>query len=578
MKIRFLFILSLMLTCSTAAWSQSFSIGGHRAVQDTLNNMWLCSIPQIHFGNDLTATVNFDTEWSNVAIDGNVIDNGEEYTFEGISGGKDYVLTAYMGDSLITGNITFTWLPIVELNGTFSNKYRYGTVVVNEPDSASTGQLSAKVKWRGGATNLAGKNKRNYHIKFINAEDSTKEDHRFFGLRNDNSWILDAGQMDFLRVRNRVSTDLWLDMARRPWYADSLPNARNGSRGTMVEVILNGEYRGIYNMCEPIDRKQLKLKRYEIDENNKVIFHGQIWKTYAWTRTVTMSDPEPRATGATIWDGIELKYPDRDEINRVKWTAMEDAIWFANRSNYNLEACEDSMQYFFDIPIMQDYYLFIVAIQALDNESKNIYYACYDTEDNNRLTMVPWDLDICLGQNYAPNRNEPEQVKPTRHPNEWINHLPMYNMMEVPSYRDEVINRYWELRKTVFNTDSLVNRYRSAVDELENCGAATREENRWSRDTDLARKKLDLSAEMDKVEDWIRQRMEYLDNYVFNRDEPHYIKGDVDGNGEVNIADVNALIDVILSGNTDAYPNPDVDANGEVNINDINEVLAIILG
>ena len=48
MKIRFLFILSLMLTCSTAAWAQSLNIGGHRAVHDTLNNMWLCSIPQIH--------------------------------------------------------------------------------------------------------------------------------------------------------------------------------------------------------------------------------------------------------------------------------------------------------------------------------------------------------------------------------------------------------------------------------------------------------------------------------------------------------------------------------------------------
>lgn len=572
MKIRFLFFLSLMLT-GISAWSQSFTIGAYRAVQDTLNNMWLCSIPQSYFGNDMTAAVNYDGEWTEFAIDSIAVANGDSFVFEDIEGGKSYEVTAHMGDSLITGYITFTWLPIVELNGTFSYSYKYGTVIVNDPDTTSTGLLSAKLKWRGRATNLVGKHKRNYHIKFINEEDSTKEDHRFFGLRNDNSWILDAGQMDFLRVRNRVSTDLWLDMARRPWYADSLPNARNGSRGKMVEVILNGEYRGIYNMCEPIDRKQLKLKKYAIDENNKVVFHGELWKTYDWTRTVTMSDPADRLIGVRFWDGIELKYPDQDEVHVVKWTAMENAVWFANRSNNNIELCEDSMQYFFDIPVMQDYYIFIVTTQALDNESKNIYYACYDTRENNRLTMVPWDLDICLGQNYSPVVNEPEQIKPERHPNEWISHLPMYNMMEVPSYRKEVVDRYWQLRKTKLNTDSLVNRYRSAIDELENCGAATREENRWSRDTDLGRKKLDLSKEMDNVEDWIRRRMDYLDKHVFN----DRLRGDVNNDGEVNISDVNALIDIILGGKVkDGYA-PDVDENGEVNITDINEVLAIIL-
>jgi len=574
--------MAILLT-GLSSWAQSFNLGGHRAAIDSLNNIWLCSIPQSFFGNDFTAQVTYGAELNNVVIEGTAVSSGDEFTFAGVAGGKPYLVTAYLGDSLITGNITFTWLPVVEINGTFNNSYKVGTVTVSEPDSAYAEPLLAKLKWRGGATNSYYKNKRNYRIKFIN-EDSTKVNHRFFGLRNDNTWILDAGQMDFLRVRNRVSTDLWLDFARRPWYSDTLPNAHNGSRGQMVEVLLNGKYVGIYNMCEPIDRKQLKLKRYEELGKNKYLFHGQLWTAFKWTRTVSMSDPVERVKGSRQWDGFELKYPDFDEVHTVKWTALENAVMFAKRADEDLKLRRDSMSYYFDIPVMQDYFIFIVALQALDNESKNIYYACYDTEDNNRLTMVPWDLDICLGQNYMPSADYPEMVKPDR-PLDWIANLPMAGMMDIEWYGEEVNERYKELRENVLNTDNLVARYRNAVNELENCGAAAREEERWSGDTDLAGKELDLSAEMDKVESWIRARMDYLDENIFidreypDPDAPVYIKGDVNGDGEVNIADVNAAIDLIMGGNAndDVKKRADVNGDGEINIADVNAIIDIIM-
>jgi hypothetical protein len=568
-------VLALMIS-GLSLGAQTLNIGGHRAVCDTLNHIWLCSIPQSLFGTDYNTQINYGDDLTDLVIEGTAIKNGRDFVFEGVEGGKLYTVTAHMGDSLITGSITFTWLPIVELNGSFTYNYRYGTVTVSEPDSAFAEPMQARVKWRGQATNVYGKHKRNYRIKFI-AEDSTKMNRRFFGLRNDNNWILDAGQMDFLRVRNRVSTDLWLDMARKPWYADSIANVRNGSRGQMVEVLLNGKYVGIYNMCEPLDRKQLKLERYEKLSNNKYEIRGELWAANKWTKTVAMSEPADRTPGSVTWDGFELKYPDYDEIHAVKWTALEDAVWFAKRADHNKAARADSMGYYFDLPVMQDYYIFIVALQALDNESKNIYYACQNTLENPRLTMIPWDLDICLGQNYAPSVNYPDMVKPERGL-DWLSHLPMADMMEVKEYREQVYDRYEELRKTYLNTDSLVSRYRAAIDELENCGAAAREEARWSKDSDLAKKVLDLSAEMDYVEDWIRRRMEFLDNDLFNRNK--YLKGDVNGDGEVNIADVNVLIDIIMGGEADTNTliRADVNEDDEINIADINALIDIILG
>ena len=55
------------------------------------------------------------------------------------------------------------------------------------------------------------------------------------------------------------------------------------------------------------------------------------------------------------------------------------------------------------------------------------------------------------------------------------------------------------------------------------------------------------------------------------------LTGDVNRDGEVNIADVNAAVDDILSGNGDT-PAADVNGDGEVTIADVNAILAIILG
>lgn len=54
------------------------------------------------------------------------------------------------------------------------------------------------------------------------------------------------------------------------------------------------------------------------------------------------------------------------------------------------------------------------------------------------------------------------------------------------------------------------------------------------------------------------------------------IPGDVNGDAEVNIADVNAVIDVILGGGVN--PNADVNNDNEINIADVNTVIDIILG
>ena len=56
---------------------------------------------------------------------------------------------------------------------------------------------------------------------------------------------------------------------------------------------------------------------------------------------------------------------------------------------------------------------------------------------------------------------------------------------------------------------------------------------------------------------------------------PPYVPGDVNGDGEVTIADINSIIEVIISNGNN--PNADVNNDGEINISDINKVINYIM-
>ena len=556
----------LMMVAAVPVEAQSFHIGGHKAVHDNYYGIWLCSVPQELFGTTWDTTVQLDSTWTDITIDGISVTDGSDVTFADITGGKNYPITATVDGTPLSGNITFTWLPVLELNGEFGYDYVEGAVSVNASDTSGLDDLRAKLKWRGNNSNTEGKHKRNYSIKFL-GKNGGKKNRSLLGLRKDNHWKLDGGQADLLRIRNRVTTDLWLDMARKPWYSDVQAGVVNGSRGRITEVILNGSYLGLYNLMEPIDRKQLGLVKHDTIANE---FHGQLWCVKHWCRTATMSNPLPWSNDSATWDGMEVSYPDFEEVHPTDWSTLANAITFIKQTDADDKWIEhdDSLGMYFDLPVMQDYFIFIVVMQLIDNESKNLYYSTWDKAESRLLTITPWDLNMSVGAQsitYLP----PEAYRPER-PLNWISHLPMYAMYHISKKnRKQMTDRYWQLRQTLLDADSLVARFQHAVDELELCGAAAREETRWSGDSDLDGQTLDISAEMAYIDDWIHRRMDYLDKNVFAR-----LQGDVNGDDEVNVADINGIINDILAGNN--APDYDVNGDGEVNVADVNTVIDII--
>ena len=277
-------------------------------------------------------------------------------------------------------------IPVLVLRGTFSNEYQNGTVEFYSSQGTTPVSYEAKIKWRGGSTNTEGKHKRNYKIKF-------KDKQQFFGLKSDKNWILDAGQQDLFRLRNRIATELWNDFARKPYYAADGDEVFSGVRGRVVEVFLNDEYIGIYSLIETMDNKTLGLSK-----SRKGIIHGQLWKTNGYGLSMMYNTPSVFDNTSSTWDVFETKYPDIKDVNPTDYSPLWNAINFVVNSSD--EEFKDSVAYYFDLPVVEGYYIFTQTLCAVDNIGKNMYWAIYDSKESPKITFAVWDLDLTVGSSY----------------------------------------------------------------------------------------------------------------------------------------------------------------------------------
>ena len=547
---------------------------GKKAAADQLTGTWLITVPQTVFGSDYTADVTLDASVTSCTIDGEEVT--DSFTFSHVQAEATYRLLALSGGDTVKANIQFTYWPVIQIYGSYVKRpYAKGTVVVTYPDSSKQATIASRVRWAGSSTAESDRKKHNFHLKFYN-EDGSKKEMSFFGLRSDFHWRLDAGQVDFARVRNRVSKDIWAEFAHVPYYASYEPKTpRNYVRGDFVEVFLNDEYMGIYSLNEHMDRQQLKLRAYDYDLDE---FHGGLWKPMSWSyATVFQNLPSIDAT-KKAWDQFYVKYPNLDDVNPTNFQTLYNAVKFTQNSSTNVFL--DSAKYYFDIPVIRDYYLFTILLQAPDNVGKNVYYACYDTATDKRLTLAIWDLDCTQGQFWSNDGSyyHHELVGPEVdfRAEQLGNHLLYYRLWNGdPTFHGLATERYWELRGTTFNPDSIVARYKAYFDEMKRCGADRREIARWSRGSDLAGRELNFDAELEYLRDWWTRHIAYLDANVFIP----YPMGDVNFDREVNITDVTALISYLLGGEgreINTY-RADYDQNGSINITDIIHIINVLL-
>ena len=551
------------IALSAMAASAQFTINGLTPVYDSKGNTYLCAVDSATLKNGKVnvTLLNTGTDFAVVNVDGvgDVKNNKATFTLNDIRyDTRVQISVKRKGSYLITKSyLSFTFLPIVELSGEFGYDYTEGSVKMTLPGDIATAQdMAAKLKWRGGSTNVDGKHKRNYHIKFLN-EKGKKQDRSFFGLRSDNNWLLDACQVDLTRVRNRASTDLWLDFATKPYYAESEPKALTGVRGRFVEMFLNGEYRGIYCMTEQIDRKQMKLKKYD---ENAAVFHGMLWKSKEYTTSTDMWEAVPYDNTQEMWAGYEIKYPDFDDVSPTDHSLMHEVVDFVSPIKW-LPTFAAQYKDVLDIPVLVDYFLFIDLLAAIDNKYGNLYWACYDQTEQRKLTPAVWDLDVAMGIGWAGYTISAEKEILEDEAAGYPALLMSLNGNTDTEFITMTRNRYKELRSKVFTVENISRYYLDYANDLTRCGAARRDSLRWSGDSDLSGAHINVWYDSKHLKEWVGQRLKFMDKkYLYSgvndivADNTNFLAVEVS----------NGLIQVVDSGISDNDPIEIYDVNGRL--------------
>lgn len=520
----------------------SLRINDKQLVYDGKGNAYFATLPEgMRNGGDYTAKVTYKLKATNaegytLKVNGQELDADGYVTFDNVDCETLYPieLTNASENVDLSAKIRFTFLPIVELNCSSVNSKAYTTGSLRVTDPASLGYDSlmiAAFKYRGASS--SNYPKRSYAIK-LRDENGNSVDRKLLGYRSDNNWILDAMYIDLACMRNRVATDLWNAFECKPYYADREKKVRTGTRGKFVEVILNGQWWGLYCMTEKMDRKQLKLKKFvpaaqSTTGENEV--HGVLYKSNQWTYEVFMGHesnddndykqviyPHKKVSdyknilGKETWCEYEFKYPDYED-EAVEWRPLHDA---ANMVATSFILNIDSVKSRFDYPMLRDYYLFIELLLATDNHGKNLFWYAYDTQgpEGDKLSLAPWDLDGTFGQDWdgvITNTKDVTLDFDTYIKNYEHGQFAIFDLIKSRSeWQQDLKDRYAELRiKGVISGDSIANRFANYASLFEASLADQREQNMWSKAYHSRHK--DIQGGATYAESWIRRRVNWLD-------------------------------------------------------------------
>jgi spore coat protein CotH len=230
--------------------------------------------------------------------------------------------------------------------------------------------------------------KKSYSVKLVDGG-GNDTDMSLLGLRNDNSWILDAMYIDPSRMRNRLCTDIWNSYNNVP-YAEDEPEALNGTRGYMTEVFFNDQYQGVYCLTERLDRKQLKVKKQ----------YGNMYKADNWSDEVNFSAiTNPFNNSDENWGGgWQFAYPEIGDTPAPDWKYLYDVVNFITTAND--DAFKTNIGNKVDINNLVDYYIFMNILEAKDNQSKNTFFSIYDYRTAGKFFYSVWDLDGAMGRDW----------------------------------------------------------------------------------------------------------------------------------------------------------------------------------
>lgn len=348
--------------------------------------------------------------------------------------------------------------------------------------------------------------KKSYGLETRNA-DSTNRNVSLLGMPTENDWALIANYSDKTLLRNYMSYSIFRKMGRY------------SPRMVPCEVVLNGEYQGIYLLGETVkrDNNRVDIASLDADDNaGDSLTGGYIFKS-DWIDggDLTWTSPFP-AVGANSGKQYTVTYPRPEVITTPQFNYISDHFTAFETSIFNgqLNQPTGGFRAFVDEGSFIDYIILSEFTKNIDGYRLSTYL---HKKRNGKINAgPPWDYDLSWGNadymygylpsiwNYETQGNYTDQC-----PAWWA------RFFEDTLFQNNLRCRWDELRQTVLSNanikheiDSMVNRMGTAID-LNFTKWPILGQYVWPNPSPIP---ADYAGEIVKLKDWVDMRLAWLDN------------------------------------------------------------------
>ena len=339
--------------------------------------------------------------------------------------------------------------------------------------------------------------KKGYRVNLINVTSTgviRKNKEQVFGMKNSDSWIFYAIYSDGTKIRDRLNTKIWEEMGAY----DTPYDVRFGTDMRYAELIVNGEYRGLYGIFEPVNSKQLELSDQEY-----------LYKrTYGRELLAELLDEVEPEQYLTVL-GMEIK-GKKGAGTKADWKCFRRFMEMCQSGD---EEFTEEAQSLLNMENMTDIWLYLQMLYGEDNIYKNMFFTFKKETDGYRMYLIPWDTDLTWGNVYVDDGDQLYVQWAPEHVSDYLEWPFMDRLLklDVGNIRERAAERWKELRSSVLSDSHLQELMETYRHEVQDSGAFARDAVRWPDSRH--------DGDYEGMQSYMKERLAYLDKNFKNMDE-----------------------------------------------------------
>ncbi len=434
------------------------------------------------------------------------------------------------------------------------------------------------LRYRGNSSYGAEKKPYSFRTMDKPLEDGgVKKKVKLLGMGKDNNWALLAPYSDKSMMRDLLAFEV-----SRPWM-DYAP------QGRYCELFLDGIYYGVYILSEVVSNGSHRLNLPDPGDSGDALTGGYIMEIDRPDEATHVSKYHPVSNNGTPYSNnyiyFQYKSPDYEDLTAEQVSYINGRIDQMERVLWNYRpSSEATYADYIDVMNFVDYQIAMELGHNVDAyRLSGKFFKRRDSEDP-RFKMVVWDMNLAYGN---ADYYEAWRTDTWMYNNNYILYnsydpylIPFwwYKLNSNPAYVATFKNRWAQYRRSNLRMERVMAVVDSLSTVLTSHGAEQRNSQAWPRWGRYVWPNYHVSTsyadELSFLKQWISDRIAWMDSKL-GYDPNAHLNGDVNGDGEVSLADVNVVVDMILSGNTTVHG--DVNGDGEVSLADINVIVDLIL-